>query len=182
MLERLNYEPFGALIGKAGFSGVGYTGHVMDGGTGLTYMQQRYYDPDVGRFLSVDPVAVDTQHGANGNRYQYAANNPYRMVDPDGRNAESFLRPRDNPVKPDIDVKIKVEREINRFVRIAVEGNQSQLRGIGALQFKGAKLSVGTDGKGELKIDGLPYPLKFDLGPGALNQLQNQTRSLTLGA
>lgn len=85
LLERLNYEPYGALIGKVGYSGVGYTGHVMDGSTSLTYMQQRYYDADVGRFLSVDPVAVETQLGANGNRYRYAANNPYRMVDPDGR-------------------------------------------------------------------------------------------------
>ncbi len=48
-------------------------------------MQQRYYDPEVGRFLSVDPMPSDTATGWNFNRYNYAANNPYTFVDPDGR-------------------------------------------------------------------------------------------------
>ncbi|WP_276327500.1 RHS repeat-associated core domain-containing protein, partial [Xanthomonas vasicola] len=40
--------------------GIGYTGHGTDGGTGLIYMQRRYYDPTIPRFLSVDPVAFPT--------------------------------------------------------------------------------------------------------------------------
>lgn len=56
-----------------------------DADTGLTYMQQRYYDPVAGRFLSIDPVTTDVQSGASFNRYAYAENNPYRYVDPDGR-------------------------------------------------------------------------------------------------
>ncbi|WP_460456977.1 RHS repeat-associated core domain-containing protein [Arenimonas alkanexedens] len=48
-------------------------------------MQQRYYDQKIGRFLSVDPVTVDPVTGGGFNRYQYAANNPYRFVDPNGR-------------------------------------------------------------------------------------------------
>lgn len=87
--ERNDYEPYGAVIGKLTYSGIGYTGHVMDGGTGLTYMQQRYYDPGIGRFLSVDPVVVDTFSGYNSNRFAYAANNPYRFKDPDGRDCIS---------------------------------------------------------------------------------------------
>ena len=46
---------------------------------------QRYYDPGIGRFLSVDPVTADTTTGWNFNRYNYAANNPYKFTDPDGR-------------------------------------------------------------------------------------------------
>jgi len=65
--------------------GLGYTGHDMDKDTGLTYMQQRYYDPVVGRFLSVDPVGADANTGGNFNRYWYANNNPYVFTDPDGR-------------------------------------------------------------------------------------------------
>ncbi len=84
VIERNNYEPYGAIIGNPARSGIGYTGHVMDG-TGLTYMQQRYYDQSIGRFLSVDPVAANSGTGANFNRYRYAANNPYRFIDPDGR-------------------------------------------------------------------------------------------------
>lgn len=37
------------------------------------------------RFVSVDPVQANQQTGANFNRYYYAANNPYKFVDPDGR-------------------------------------------------------------------------------------------------
>jgi RHS repeat-associated protein len=56
----------------------------MDAQTQLVYMQQRYYDPMAGRFLSVDPVAAS----AGGfNRYWYANNNPYKNIDPDGREA-----------------------------------------------------------------------------------------------
>ena len=40
---------------------------------------QRYYDPQIGRFLSTDPAV------AGFNLYNYANNNPYRFTDPDGR-------------------------------------------------------------------------------------------------
>src|SRR3546814_447198 len=53
----------------------------------LLYMQQRYYDPRVGRFWSVDPVTVDSV-GGNFNRYWYGNDNPYSFVDPDGRQAK----------------------------------------------------------------------------------------------
>jgi RHS repeat-associated protein len=85
VIERLNYEPYGAIIGNPTRSGVGYTGHIMDGATGLTYMQQRYYDQSMGVFLSVDPITVDAQTGFNFNRYSYVGNNPYSYNDPDGR-------------------------------------------------------------------------------------------------
>jgi hypothetical protein len=49
------------------------------------YMQQRYYDPIAGRFLSVDPVTTDAKTGGHFNRYVYANDNPYGFVDPDGR-------------------------------------------------------------------------------------------------
>lgn len=32
-----------------------------------------------------DPAAVDTNTGANFNRYNYAGNSPYKFIDPDGR-------------------------------------------------------------------------------------------------
>jgi RHS repeat-associated protein len=56
---------------------------VMSGPT--LYMQQRYYEPLAGRFLSVDPVTTDGGTGGSFNRYAYANNNPYRFKDPDGR-------------------------------------------------------------------------------------------------
>lgn len=79
------YEPYGKLVNAANDDRPGYTGHVMDESSGLIYMQQRYYDPGIGAFLSVDPVAVNTTSGWNFCRYCYAANNPYKFKDPDGR-------------------------------------------------------------------------------------------------
>lgn len=85
LLERREYEPFGAQMAPATVQdGPGYTGHVQDATTGLTYMQQRYYDPQIGRFVSADPISA-TSSGSNFSRYRYANNNPYGFVDPDGR-------------------------------------------------------------------------------------------------
>jgi uncharacterized protein RhaS with RHS repeats len=53
------------------------------------YMQQRYYEPLAGRFLSVDPVVTNANNGNSFNRYRYANNSPYRFTDPDGRNPDS---------------------------------------------------------------------------------------------
>lgn len=81
VVSRTAYTPYGEATPAK--DGTGYTGAVMDAGTGLTYMQQRYYDPQVGRFLSVDPAASEF------NQYSYAGNNPYRFTDPDGRKKEA---------------------------------------------------------------------------------------------
>ena len=84
-IEKSEYEPYGKLVNRPLTDGPGFTGHVQDAATGLTYMQQRYYDPAIGRFLSVDPVTANARTGANFNRYWYAGNNPYKFMDPDGR-------------------------------------------------------------------------------------------------
>ncbi|MFT3897181.1 MAG: RHS repeat-associated core domain-containing protein [Thermomonas sp.] len=86
VIERSEYEPYGQLLNRAQHDGPGFTGHVQDAMTGLTYMQQRYYDPMIGRFLSVDPVTA-TSVGGNFNRYWYGNDNPYNFKDPDGRMA-----------------------------------------------------------------------------------------------
>jgi len=65
--------------------GLGYAVHEMDADTGLTYMQQLYYAPTLSRFLSIDPVAPNSQTGANFNRFWYGNANPYRFTDSDGR-------------------------------------------------------------------------------------------------
>ena len=89
VVQRYEYEPYG-LPRQAIADAPGYTGHVHDAGSGLVYMQQRYYDPDVGRFLSVDPVGVDTGTEGNFNRYWYGNNNPYTFIDPDGELGQVF--------------------------------------------------------------------------------------------
>ncbi len=84
VIERTEYEPYGQPGNRPERNGVGYTGHVEDT-SGLVYMQQRYYDPLIGRFLSVDPVTAYGGDYRFFNRYVYGFNNPYRFTDPDGR-------------------------------------------------------------------------------------------------
>jgi RHS repeat-associated protein len=84
LTTRFRYEAFGQSLESNPVQGPGYTGHVVDAASGLIYMQQRYYDPVIGRFLSTDPDPVNAV-GTNFNRYAYVGNNPYRYVDPDGR-------------------------------------------------------------------------------------------------
>lgn len=83
--SRAFYEPYGNPLSTPTDGSPSYTGHPFDTATGLVYAQQRYYDPQMGRFLSVDPMAADTSSAFNFNRYNYANNSPYRYVDPDGR-------------------------------------------------------------------------------------------------
>lgn len=85
VVERTESEPYGKPANRNVRDGAGYTGHVEDAATGLSYMQQRYYDPQVGRFLSVDAVSAYGGGQRHFNRYDYAYDNPYKFTDPDGR-------------------------------------------------------------------------------------------------
>ncbi|MDR6095685.1 RHS repeat-associated core domain-containing protein [Stenotrophomonas sp. SORGH_AS_0321] len=91
VVERFDYEPYGAAIGQGRAEQPSYTGHVADSATGLLYMQQRYYDPELGVFISTDPIGVDGTAAGNFCRYCYAANSPYAFTDPDGRLADTLV-------------------------------------------------------------------------------------------
>ncbi|MCO7400860.1 RHS repeat-associated core domain-containing protein [Stenotrophomonas maltophilia] len=92
VIKRHVYEPYGAVVGGQVGDGPGYTGHVSDSSTGLSYMQQRYMDPQLGVFLSVDPVTAYEQPIGQFNRYRYANGNPYRFTDPDGRESGAAFK------------------------------------------------------------------------------------------
>jgi RHS repeat-associated protein len=85
---REHYTPFGETLTNpaANDNQSGFTGHIKDKDTGLNYMQARYYDPNIGRFLSVDPVTFTASGGNPGyfNRYSYTQNNPINATDPTG--------------------------------------------------------------------------------------------------
>lgn len=85
IIERQLTTPYGELPDGAANDQIAFAGHVVDSRTELTYMQQRYYDAHVGRFLSVDPVTAHENPAGAMNRYWYANNNPYAFKDPDGR-------------------------------------------------------------------------------------------------
>ena len=61
-----------------------FTGKELEDHTGLYYFEARYYDPVIGRFISVDPVGGNVGNSQSWNRYSYALNNPVALYDPDG--------------------------------------------------------------------------------------------------
>jgi RHS repeat-associated protein len=85
LLFKENYQPYGSQInGSAqGYTQRAFAGHKQDA-QDLIYMGARYYNPQIGRFLSIDPKEADPSDLHSLNRYAYANNNPYRYVDPDG--------------------------------------------------------------------------------------------------
>ena len=88
-----DYAPYGNQAMGAAHDGPGYTGHVNDADTGLVYMQARYYDPAVGRFISTDPDGLAAGNPFNFNRFAYANNNPVANIDLDGRQTGSLTHP-----------------------------------------------------------------------------------------
>jgi RHS repeat-associated protein len=103
---RESEQPFGEdwITAPANDNQAGYTGHVEDAATGLVYMQARYYDPVIGRFLANDPVGFSPARPDMFNRYAYAANDPVNSWDPDGKQVigpgHNGGPPLDDPIKP----------------------------------------------------------------------------------
>jgi RHS repeat-associated protein len=58
-----------------------FTGHERDAEVGLDYMLARNYDPEIGRFLSVDPRSSER---AWVSPYNYTQNDPINRFDPSG--------------------------------------------------------------------------------------------------
>ena len=83
-----DYRPYGVLALGQSPSGPGYAGHISDKDTGLSYMQARYYDSGVGRFISADPKAIRDGSLAKFNRFSYANNSPVTYFDPNGMDTE----------------------------------------------------------------------------------------------
>ena len=58
-----------------------YRGYVMDIGTAQYYLQSRYYNPNVGRFLNADAFASTGQGLLSNNMFNYCLNNPATFMD-----------------------------------------------------------------------------------------------------
>ncbi|MFE7809470.1 RHS repeat-associated core domain-containing protein [Streptomyces sp. NPDC057430] len=88
--------PFGAARGTTAGTWPDdktFLGKPTDTGTGLTHIGAREYDPNLGQFISVDPIlSLDQHQSLNG--YSYANNNPVTTADATG------LRTDDGPADP----------------------------------------------------------------------------------
>lgn len=86
IIDTADYHPFGDRVAGSSVddNSPGYAGHLRDSESNLVYMQARYYDSTVGRFLSVDPQGSPAGNIFFHNRYAYANNSPIRYSDDHG--------------------------------------------------------------------------------------------------
>jgi RHS repeat-associated protein len=82
----VGYTPFGMVLWQEGSAGSawGYTGEWWDDSAGLLYLRARWYGPEMGRFASLDTIALDYSNPQTINRYAYALGNPINFADPTG--------------------------------------------------------------------------------------------------
>lgn len=85
-LHSYRYDAWGRALDDEGPSANPrrFTGHYRDAETGLDYFGARYYDPEVGRFISQDPYQGNPGDPPSLHRYLYANANPARYIDPTG--------------------------------------------------------------------------------------------------
>jgi len=83
------YKPFGTPISPSGTEKVTYAGELLVSATGpspgLYYIGARWMDPELGRWLSLDPELGSLRYPQSLNRYVYVVNNPLRFTDPTGK-------------------------------------------------------------------------------------------------
>ena len=150
-----NYYPFGMQhTGTAGSYDLssdyryGYGGHEKDdeikGEANSLDYGARIYDPRVGRWMSIDPLA-NKPDNIGWSPYAYCWNNPINVIDPDGRSGE-----------PVMDKKSKTITVHQHLVFFGGKAN-SELSG---------KIATGiasqwNGARGTVKIDGVTYKVKF---------------------
>ena len=61
-----------------------YRGYIYDSETQLYYLQSRYYDPEIGRFINADAYTSTSQGMLGNNMYAYCGNNPVMRSDISG--------------------------------------------------------------------------------------------------
>ena len=92
------YDPYGKLLSVTDANGIAitgathianlnplrYRGYYYDTETGWYYLQSRYYDPIIKRFLNADTYASTGQGFLGYNMFAYCGNNPVNASDPSG--------------------------------------------------------------------------------------------------
>ena len=81
MVGERDYYAYGKIKSETGIqTQYAYTGREQDKDSGLMYYRARYYDAEIGRFISQDPLG----RSEGPNMYVYVNNNPINFVDPSG--------------------------------------------------------------------------------------------------
>lgn len=83
VVEETRYRAYGEPTNENMGTHKGYIGERRDAETGLMYLNARYMDPKLGRFISPDDWDP-RMPGVGTNRYAYSSNDPVNKSDPSG--------------------------------------------------------------------------------------------------
>ena len=84
------YDSYGRVLYQTNPSvadSLTFTGREYDSETGLFYFRARYYSPDLGRFISEDPIGFDS---CDDNIYRFTENSPTGYTDPSGTTLKEY--------------------------------------------------------------------------------------------
>ena len=91
VVGKYSYSAYGECKVETDVGGIGernpirYRSYYYDNDTGLYYLKTRYYDAEVGRFITIDDISYLAPETINGlNLYAYCGNNPVMFTDPNG--------------------------------------------------------------------------------------------------
>jgi RHS repeat-associated protein len=92
VIWKADYEPFGDSFNELNENNnYKYNSKELDASTGLLYYGARYYDSDIGRFTTPDPVSGSITAPQSLNRYVYVQNNPLKYIDPTGNEVSNVV-------------------------------------------------------------------------------------------
>ena len=126
-----------------------YRGYYYDTETGFYYLNSRYYDPMVGRFLNADIITSVGATVIEKNVFAYVANNPVNYSDPSGNwIIKDFIQwYATNCVMP----VIRKVKGIFSNISATISGGLSITGSIGAIQI-GAQIGGAIDAKGNIAL------------------------------
>ena len=171
-IQHLYYLPWGEELanqrGTAYESRYTFSGKERDVETGYSYFGARYYNSDLSIWLSVDPLA-DKYPGLSP--YTYCADNPVKLVDPDGRDYEVVFDHEKKTITIQATYYVK---NIDDYVYLQ--------RGLRVWNRQSGRYKYTTD-------DGIEYTINFNLtgyineeGFKAASKVENENRGAAFNA
>jgi RHS repeat-associated protein len=187
IVQKYAYDDFGTVNNQWGniessFKFLGRFGVMADGD--LYHIRARFYDPDIGRFITQDPMTGNQRNPQTLNRYVYALNNPIRFIDVTGYSSIQASRMLEkNRGTSDKEHKIFTENEIDLISgylsKVVTEGAQHYAQEF-AKQLEASSAEYGPVqilGRWSLDSEALGYLLKHGFDFITLASLINTAAS-----
>ena len=135
------YDAWGKLLGITDANGnaitafnsvavlnpIRYRGYFYDTETGFYYLNSRYYDPEIGRFINADSVISGASGSLQGyNLFEYCNNNPVNKIDSTG-DWPKWIKKVVSTVKKVIKDIANATIRANKFIRTTFSATKSAI-------------------------------------------------------